>query len=159
MTNVHGRMEGQDILARVEVIQKEKEKKKEEAESRKKSKERLKELFYKCKSKCFCVGPCNAKGLKECPNCNSITKSTYSKTACQVAGGKPVMICPASSTVVSTSKKQKQVARNKKKFFGEEEEDSSFLEETSKSSEESAVSCIVEEKFQCCMWVNCFFIF
>ena len=104
-------MEGQDILARVEVIQKEKEKKKEEAESRKKSKERLKELFYKCKSKCFCVGPCNAKGLKECPNCNSITKSTYSKTACQVAGGKPVMICPASSKVVSTSKKQKQLAK------------------------------------------------
>ena len=57
-------MEGQDILARVEVIQKEKEKKKEEAESRKKSKERLKELFYKCESKCFCVGPCNAKGFE-----------------------------------------------------------------------------------------------
>ena len=29
MTNVHGLMEGQGILARVEVIQKEKEKKKE----------------------------------------------------------------------------------------------------------------------------------
>ena len=80
MTNIHGKMEGQDILARVEVIQKEKEKKKEEAESRKKSKERLNELFYKCKSKCFCVGPCNAKGFKECPNCNSITKLIYSKT-------------------------------------------------------------------------------
>ena len=134
MTNVHGKMEGQDILARVEVIQKEKEKKKEEAESRKKSKERLKELFYKCKLKCFCVGPCNAKGLKECPNCHSIMKSTCSKTACQVAGRKPVMICPASSTVASTSKKQKQV---KKKFF-DKEEDSSFLEETPESSEESA---------------------
>ena len=135
MTNVHGRVEGQDILARVKVIQKEKEKKKEEAESRKKSKERLKELFYKCKLKCFCVGPCNAKGLKECPNCHSIMKSTYSKTACQVAGRKPVMICPASSTVVSTSKKQKQV---KKKFFDDEEEDSSFLDETPESSEELA---------------------
>ena len=33
--NVHGLMEGLDILARVEVVQKEKEKKKEEAESRK----------------------------------------------------------------------------------------------------------------------------
>ena len=135
MTNVHGKMEGQDILARVEIIQKEKEKKKEEAESRKKSKERPKELFYKCKSKCFCVGPCNAKGFKECPNCNSITKLIYSKTACQVAGRKPVMICPASSTVVSTSKKQKQV---KKKFFDDEEEDSSFLDETPESSEELA---------------------
>ena len=127
-------MEGQDILPRVEVIQKKKGKKKEKAESRKKSKERLKELFYKCKLKCFCVGPCNAKGLKECPNCHSIMKSTCSKTACQVAGRKPVMICPASSTVASTSKKQKQV---KKKFF-DKEEDSSFLEETPESSEESA---------------------
>ena len=38
VANVHGLMEGQDILARVEVIQKEKEQKKEEAESRKKIK-------------------------------------------------------------------------------------------------------------------------
>ena len=46
VANVHGLMEGQDILAIVEVIPKKKEKKKkEEAESRKKSKERLKELF------------------------------------------------------------------------------------------------------------------
>ena len=60
-------------------------------------------------------------------------KLTCSKTACQVAGRKLVMICPASITVVSTSKKQKQVS---KKFF--DEEDSSFLEETSESSEESA---------------------
>ena len=119
--------------ARVEVIQKEKEKKKE-AESRKKSKERLKELFLQVQIKVFCVGPCNAKGLKECPNCHSIMKLTCSKTTCQVAGRKPVMICPASSTVVSTTKKQKQV---KKKFF-DQEEDSSFLEETWKSSEELA---------------------
>ena len=132
VTNVHGSMEGQDILARAEIVQKEKEKKKE-AESRKRSKERFKELFYKCKSKCFCVGPCNAKGWKECPNCHSIMKSTCSKTACQVAGRKPVMICPASSTVLSTSKKQKQV----KKFFDEDQKDSS-LEEISKSSEGSA---------------------
>ena len=77
MTNVHGKMEGQDILARVEVIQKEKEKKKEEAESRKKSKERLNELFYKCKSKCFCVGPCNAKGFERMPQLPlTIMKST-----------------------------------------------------------------------------------
>ena len=59
-------MEGQDILARVEVIQKEMEKKKE-AESRKKSKERLKELFYKCKLKCFCIGPCNAERFERMP--------------------------------------------------------------------------------------------
>ena len=190
-------MEGQDILATVEVIQKEKEKKKKEAESGKKSKERLEELFYKCKSKCFCVGPCNAKGLKECPNCHSIMKPTCSKTASQVAGRKLVMICPALSTVVSTSKKQKQV---KKKFFDNKEEDSSFLEETSGSSEESAgeessdnevvdeskrtiatihgawkaispqtkkmklwanglVLYIVEEKFQCSIWLNCFIVF
>ena len=67
MTNVHGPMEGQYILARIEVIQKEKEKKKEEAESRKKSKERLKELFYKCKLKCFCIGPCNAERFERMP--------------------------------------------------------------------------------------------
>ena len=28
----------------------------------------LEGLFYKCKSKCFSTGPCNAKGLKERPN-------------------------------------------------------------------------------------------
>ena len=60
-------MEGQDILPRVEVIQKKKGKKKEKAESRKKSKERLKELFYKCKLKCFCIGPCNAERFERMP--------------------------------------------------------------------------------------------
>ena len=45
MTNIHGKMEGQDILARVEVIQKEKEKKKEEAESRKKIKRKAQRAF------------------------------------------------------------------------------------------------------------------
>ena len=41
----NGKMEGQDILARVEVIQKEKEKKKEEAESRKKIKRKPQRAF------------------------------------------------------------------------------------------------------------------
>ena len=73
------------------------------------------------------------KGLKECPNYHSIMK--WSKTSFQMASRKPVVICPAPSTVVSTSKKQKQV---KKKFFDDEEEDSSFLDETPESSEELA---------------------
>ena len=44
VTNVHGWMEGQDILARAEVIQKVKEKKKE-AESRKKIKRKVQRAF------------------------------------------------------------------------------------------------------------------
>ena len=46
-------MEGQNILARVEVIQKEKEKKKEEAESRKKIKRKAQRAFLQVQIKGF----------------------------------------------------------------------------------------------------------
>ena len=104
VTNVHGSMEGKDILERVEVLQKEKEKKKNDLEAKKQEKAKLNELFYKCKSKCVCKGVCNAKYLKQCPNCNTVMKSTCSKMACQVAGKKPTMIRPATSTVTSSRK-------------------------------------------------------
>lgn len=81
ITNVHGSMEGQDILKKVEVLEKEKEKKKNDVEARKIAKEELRERFFKCKSKCICEGVCEAK---ECPNCHSVMKSTCSKIKCQV---------------------------------------------------------------------------
>ena len=95
ITNVHGSMEGQDILKKVEALEKEKEKKKNDAEARKIEKEELRERFFKCKSKCICKGICKAKDLKECPHCHSIMKSTCSKIKCQVNGKKPLMIRPA----------------------------------------------------------------
>jgi len=77
-------MEAQDILKKLELIEKEKNEKIEEKAKKKQQKNDEKELFFKCKTKCICKGVCAAKGLQQCPVCNEIKKSVCSKAACQI---------------------------------------------------------------------------
>ena len=51
-TNVHGSMEGQDILSKVAELEKEKQKKIQESVERKEKMVQQKELFYCCKDQC-----------------------------------------------------------------------------------------------------------
>jgi len=61
ITNVHGSMEAQDFLKKVEVIEEEKTKK----EQGKIENQARKESFYRCKTKCACKeDQCAAKNLK-----------------------------------------------------------------------------------------------
>lgn len=92
VTNVHGSMEAQDILSKVEAIEKEKKEKKTQKEERHQQRNNQKELFFKCKTKCMCKGVCAAIGLKQCPVCSEVKKSVCGKAACQINGSKPVMI-------------------------------------------------------------------
>ena len=62
--------------------------------------------FSKCKVKCVWEQPkCMAIGLKLCPACQDIFKSTCSKGKCQVDGKKPIMIVPAAATASSSKQK------------------------------------------------------
>lgn len=97
VTNVHGSMEAQDILAKVKSIEKEKNEKEHQKEKKKEQKVEEREAFYKCKSKCICNGICSAKGLKECPICHEIKRSVCSKASCRISGKKPTMILPATT--------------------------------------------------------------
>ena len=107
ITNVHGSMEGQDMLSKVESIELEKKRKVSDKEEKTRQKEEEKEVFYRCKTKCVCKGECQAKFLRECPNCHSVMKSTCSKAGCQKDGKKPVMLRAASSTMPVAARKRK----------------------------------------------------
>ena len=52
VTNVHGSMEGQDVLSRLSDLEKEKQRKVKESVERKEKKVQQKELFYHCKMQC-----------------------------------------------------------------------------------------------------------
>ena len=108
VTNVHGSMEGQDILSKVAELEKEKQKKIQESVERKEKMVQQKELFYRCKVQCCCEGECKAKLSKESPKCHSILKSVCSKMACRIDGKKPVMILPASASSFSGSSSRKR---------------------------------------------------
>ena len=60
VTNVHGSMESQDVLSRLSDLEKEKQRKVKESVERKEKKVQQKELFYRCKLQCYCVGECQA---------------------------------------------------------------------------------------------------
>lgn len=106
VTQLHGSMEGQNILDQVKVINDEKERKKKELKQKEDKKNEDKELFFQCKQKCVCgEEKCVAFGLRECPSCHSILKSVCSKMACRVDGKKPTMIHPYCSKDTKSSKK------------------------------------------------------
>ena len=92
VTNVHGSIEGQDVLKLVESIEMEK-KKNDNQDKKKQQKYKEKELFYRCEGKCVYSGICAVKGLnKECRVCLEIKRSGCSKASCHIDGIKPKII-------------------------------------------------------------------
>ena len=97
ITQVHGSMEGKQILERVSEIKKEKLEKEKAKENLKAEQQARTSAFYRCKTSCVCEQvPCEAKGLQECSACHNILKSICSRVQCRDEnGGKPSMIKPA----------------------------------------------------------------
>jgi len=99
VTQVHGSLEGKDVMNLVKSIKDEKNKKQEAAEERDAKKQGEKDAFFRCKEKCICgETKCFASGLKECPSCHNILKSVCSKYGCRINGEKPEMITAAVKT-------------------------------------------------------------
>ena len=96
VTQVHGSMEGNEVVEVVKRITEAKEKMLQLKEEKVKAKEKQKEDFYRCKTKCvFKKDKCLAVGLKECPSCHCILHSICSKATCKVNDKKPEIISPA----------------------------------------------------------------
>jgi len=73
------------VLSKFSALEKEKHLRKvDESVERKEQKIQQKEIFYRCKLQCSCEGDCQAKALKECPQCHSILKSVCSKMAVEL---------------------------------------------------------------------------
>ena len=127
-----------DLLKEIENKKQQQAKSKEEAT---KKKEGAKQAFLKCKVKCVCEQEkCMAIGLKVCPLCQDILKSTYSKGKCHVNGKKPIMIVPAA--VAASSSNQKGPTHVDISGIDEstdlEESDSNFCEMEDESESESS---------------------
>lgn len=147
VTNVHGSMEGQDVLKLVESIENEKKEKQNHKEKKTQQKNKEKELFYRCKIKCVCNGICAAKGLKECPVCHEIKKSVCSKASCRVDGMKPMMITPATATSTRRKKNYKDESDSDESHSFEEESDNSEEEDDdAEISEENESECKVNDE-------------
>ena len=125
VTQVHGSMEGHDIIDQVKVLNDEKERKKEVVKQKEDKKDEDKESFFRCKQKCVCdKQKCLAFGLRECPSCHSILKSICSKIICQVDGKKPTMILPHCSQDIKSKRSLKNAFNNMSE--SEDSEDDRF---------------------------------
>ena len=96
VTQVHGSMEGKEILEKVTAIKEDKTKKEQAKKEKKSNQQHQIEIFFKCKEECTCgKDVCAATKLRECPCCHNVLKSTCSKASCRgETGSKPIMIKP-----------------------------------------------------------------
>ena len=87
VTQVYGSMEGKDVLKIVKTIQDQKDMKSRAKEEAMEKKSKQRQQFHECKNGCICKTKlCKAAGLKECPSCHNILRSTCGKIACQENG-------------------------------------------------------------------------
>ena len=105
VTQVHGSMEGKNVLKLVQDIKEQKEQKEKAKDERTEKKQMQKEAFYRCKERCVCEGVCEARGLKQCSSCHNILKSVCTKAGCRDEGGqRPMMILTAGSACSSRTR-------------------------------------------------------
>ena len=97
VTQVHGSLDGSQVLEMREKIEAEKKEKQTRKEMSMIEKETRAELFIKCRESCVCSKDlCNASGLKQCSSCKDVIKSHCSKAKCKKTDGtKPDMLIPA----------------------------------------------------------------
>ena len=96
VTQVHGSMEGKQILEKVAEIKRDKLEKEKSKENVKLKHQEKMSAFHRCKQNCVCEAkPCEAKGLRECPQCHNILQSVCSKASCKdTEGSRPIMVKP-----------------------------------------------------------------
>ena len=82
----------------------------------------------KCKDKCICNKPrYEAVGMKQCPVCQDILKSTYGKAKCQVKDRKPTMILPTAAVACSSRKKYTILQSDRSALETEESDDETSM--------------------------------
>ena len=98
ITQVHRSMKAKNVLTVLKDIENKKQEQVKSQEVTAKKKEDTKHAFLKCKEKCICEKPkCEVFGLKQCPVCQDILKSTCSKAKCKIDADKPSHDCSSSS--------------------------------------------------------------
>ena len=140
ITQVHGSMKAKKVLNLLKDIEDKKQEQTKSKEEATKKKEDAKQAFLKCKVQCVCQqAKCMAIGLKQCPVCQHILKSTCSKGKCQVDGKKPIMVLPAAATASSSKRKAPTgVASDSDESTDSEESDSDLCEMEDGSESESS---------------------
>ena len=135
ITQVHGSMQGKDVITMVETVKKKKEDLEKKKEERAEKQAGDRQAFYKCKFQCVCEErKCAALGLKECSKCGNILRSVCSKAGCKEDQQKPFMILPAAA--LKPKARKPLVFRKEEEYSSQEEEDSSQEEEESSGVEE-----------------------
>ena len=93
ITQVHGSLDGSEILKLRQEIEEKKKSEEDQKKQRLLKKEDNFEKFIRCKDSCICSqNPCLAQGLKQCPVCKNVQKSQCNKSKCKIQGIKPIMI-------------------------------------------------------------------
>ena len=132
-------MKAKKVIDLLNEIEEKKEKQAKSKEEAVKKKQDAKHAFLKCKIQCCCEQKkCMAIGLKQCPVCQDILKSTCSKGKCQVDGKKPIMVLPAVATA-STSKKKDWVPSDSDDNIDFEESESDLCEMDNRSDSEESI--------------------
>ena len=134
VTQVHGSMEGQDIIAKVAEIKESKEVKEMLKEKSKEDQQNRISAFHRCKIQCSCDSqPCQAKGLRECSQCHNILRSVCSRAQCKKEdGSKPPMLKP----FCEEGKPKKKLMYNERKKRKVQETDEEESEEEDVLAEE-----------------------
>ena len=89
VTQVHGPMQGCDVLAIVESLKNQKAEEERRKLKRVQQQEEEKQRCLLCKTECTCGKKgCAALGLRERPKCHSILRSICSKAGCKENGKK-----------------------------------------------------------------------
>ena len=105
LTQVRGSMRAANILEKVKernAVEAEKLQKKTAAAT---TREKMRLAFILCNETCQCNTPeCIITGLKQCPVCLNVLKSSCSKSSCMIDGKKPVMIVAPSARPSAISK-------------------------------------------------------
>jgi len=130
VTQVHGSMEGKDVLKLAMKIRLDKEIKEQSQKDSALKRNDIKNAFFRCKMNCVCDSTvCDAIKLKECPICHNVLKSKCRKISCQNENGeKPVMILPAAAKAGPSIQRKLQMS---------EESDDSDIELEKLSESES----------------------
>ena len=133
VTQVHGSMEGKNVLALATKIKEDKEVKEKSRKEALQKKNMQKELFIKCKDKCNCeMEVCNALLLKQCPVCHNVQKSRCGKASCRDENGdKPLMLIPAAATAGTAARSRRNLSSRLREVVTDESSDEEDSEDFS----------------------------
>ena len=137
VTNMFASLAGQKILEIRERQDKEEKAKKEKMDEKKLNKVLMKERFLVCKDECKCEDECAARGLKQCPVCETVLKSQCNKAQCKLVAGKPVMRVTAADKRSKGKRKAVKKSAKRRVVYSDVYSDSDDSDDCDSNSDES----------------------